>query len=218
MSNVVAMPVPRAWMSRALVGSWVAPASLMLVAAVSPFERPLPGSLAGFTLTTLELSVVAALVAGTAAALRGASAVTWRTPITIPALALLACALVASVAAPEFRANSLRFVGRLHGGAAAVHARRQHHDVAASRAPGDCDAARRGGARRRHRGAGARAGAARARRVEAVPPGLSRRGRPGARDVDVVLSNDHLDVSRGRVCARPGVDRVRAASRSWHWR
>ena len=107
------MPVPRAWISRALVGSWVVPASLMLVAAVSPFERPLPGSLAGFTLTTLELSVVVALVAGAAAAFRGTSAFTWRTPITIPALALLACALVASVAAPEFRANSIRFVGRL---------------------------------------------------------------------------------------------------------
>ena len=117
------MPVPRAWISRALVGSWVVPASLMLVAAVSPFERPLPGSLAGFTLTTLELSVVVALAAGAAAIFRGArlrgatarqaSAFTWRTPITIPAIALLACALVASVAAPEFRANSIRFVGRL---------------------------------------------------------------------------------------------------------
>lgn len=107
------MPVPRAWISRALVGSWVVPASLLLVAAASPFERPLPGSLAGFTLTTLELSVVVALAAGAAGALRQASAFTWRTPITIPAIALLACALVASVAAPEFRANSLRFVGRL---------------------------------------------------------------------------------------------------------
>lgn len=113
MSNVLAIPVPRAWMIRALVGSWVPPASLMLVAAVSPFERPLPGSLAGFTLTTLELSVVAALVAGAVAALRGASTVRWRTPITIPALALLACALVASMTAPEFRANAFRFVGRL---------------------------------------------------------------------------------------------------------
>jgi len=106
------MPVPRAWISRAFVGSWVVPASLMLVAAVSPFERPLPGSLAGFTLTTLELAIVAALAAGATTVLRGA-AFTWRTPITIPALALLACALAASVAAPEFRANSVRFVGRL---------------------------------------------------------------------------------------------------------
>ena len=107
------MPVPRAWISRALVGSWAVPASLMLVAAASPFERPLPGSLAGFTLTTLELSVVVALVAGAAAVFRGTSAFSWRTPITLPAVALLACALVASVAAPEFRANSIRFVGRL---------------------------------------------------------------------------------------------------------
>lgn len=107
------MPVPRAWISRAFVGSWVVPASLLLVAAVSPFERPLPGSFAGFTLTTLELSVVAALVTGAATALGGASAFTWRTPITLPALALLAGALIASVAAPEFRTNSLRFVGRL---------------------------------------------------------------------------------------------------------
>lgn len=113
MSNVAAMPVPRAWISRALVGSWVVSGSLMLVAAVSPFERPLPGSLAGFTLTTLELSIVAALAAGAAAALGAASAFTWRTPITLPALALVACALIASMAAPEFRSNSLRFVGRL---------------------------------------------------------------------------------------------------------
>ena len=107
------MPVPRACVSRGLVGSWVVPASFTLVAAASPFERPLPGSFAGFTLSTLELSVVVALVAGAATAVRGNSTFTWRTPITIPAVALLACALVASVAAPEFRANSLRFVGRL---------------------------------------------------------------------------------------------------------
>jgi MFS family permease len=107
------MPVPRACVSRGLVGSWVVPASFTLVAAASPFERPFPGSMAGFTLTTLELSVVVALVAGLVAALRGSYAFTWRTPLTIPAIALLACALIASVAAPEFRANSLRFVGRL---------------------------------------------------------------------------------------------------------
>ena len=88
----------------------------MLVAAVSPFERPLPGSLAGFTLTTLELSVVAALVAGAAAASRGTFTFAWRTPITIPALALVACAVLATVTAPEFRSNSVRFAGRLTAG------------------------------------------------------------------------------------------------------
>ncbi len=107
------MPVPRAWISRARVGSWAVPASVLLVAAVSPFERSLPGSFAGQTLSTLELSVVAALAAGVLAAMRDPAAVSWRTPITIPALALIACACIASAAAPEFRANALRATGRL---------------------------------------------------------------------------------------------------------
>jgi O-Antigen ligase len=106
------MPVPRAWTARAFVGSWAVPASLMLVAAVSPFERPLPGSLLGFTLTTLELSVAAALAAGVFTVARAPSALRWRSPITIPLAALLACALVSSLAAPEFRGNALRFTGR----------------------------------------------------------------------------------------------------------
>ena len=106
------MPVPRAWTDRAFVGSWTVPASLMLVAAVSPFERPLPGSLFGFTLTTLELSVAAALAVVTITALRNPSTFEWRTPITIPALALFACVVVASVAAPDYRGNALRFAGR----------------------------------------------------------------------------------------------------------
>src|SRR5688500_7625637 len=112
LSDVVAMSVPRAWILRASVGSWAVPASLMLVAAVSPFERPIPGSLLGFTFTTLELSVAAALAAGVFAVLRDPSALGWRTPITIPLAALLACALVSSLAAPDFRGNALRFTGR----------------------------------------------------------------------------------------------------------
>ena len=106
------MAVPRAWIDRALVGSWTVPASLMLVAAVSPFERPLPGAIFGFTLTTLELSVAAALAASAIALMRDPSALLWRTPITIPVLAVFACALVSSIAAPEFRGNALRFTGR----------------------------------------------------------------------------------------------------------
>ena len=105
------MPVPRAW-TNALVGSWAVPASLLLVAAVSPFERPLPGSLFGFTFTTLELAVAAALAAGMFTMARDPSALRWRSPITIPLAALLACALVSSLAAPDFRGNALRFTGR----------------------------------------------------------------------------------------------------------
>ena len=66
------------------MGSWSVPASLMLVAAVSPFERPLPGSVFGFTLTTLELSVAAALAAGVFTMVRDPSSLRWRSPITIP--------------------------------------------------------------------------------------------------------------------------------------
>ena len=106
------MPVPRAWIDRVSVGSWAVPASLLLVAAVSPFERPLPGSLLGFTLTTLELAVAAALAAGVFAVARDPSALRWRSPVTIPLAALLACALVSSLAAPDFRGNALRFTGR----------------------------------------------------------------------------------------------------------
>ena len=106
------MPAPRAWIDNAYVGSWTVPASLMLVAAVSPFERPLPGTVLGFTLTTLELSVAAALAAAMMAFARDASALRWRTAITLPLLALLACALASSMAAAEFRGNALRFTGR----------------------------------------------------------------------------------------------------------
>src|SRR5688572_29303820 len=107
------MPVPHAWTDRAVVGSWAVPASLLLVAAVSPFERPLPGAMFGLTLTTLELSIAVVLAAAATAVRREPRAFHWRTPITIPAIAVLACALAASLAAPEFRDNSLRFTGRL---------------------------------------------------------------------------------------------------------
>ena len=111
------MPAPRAAIDRASVGSWTVPASLLLVAAVSPFERALPGSIFGFTLTTLELSLLAAIAGGALAVARDPESPNWRSPITMPLLALLACALVSSLAAPDFRGNALKFVGR---GAAAV--------------------------------------------------------------------------------------------------
>lgn len=104
-------------MSRALVGSWMLPASVLLVAAVAPFERPLPGAVAGFTLTTVELALMAALALFALAARRDPSLFRWRTPITLPLAALLGCAIVAALAAPEFRGNSLRFAGRATVGA-----------------------------------------------------------------------------------------------------
>ena len=88
------------------------PTSVLLVAAVSPFERPLPGLITGFTLTTVELAVLAALALGALAVRRDPSHFQWRTPITLPLAALLGCAIVSSIVAPEFRGNSFRFVGR----------------------------------------------------------------------------------------------------------
>lgn len=117
------MPVPGAWISRARVASWAAPAGVMLVAAVSPFERPLPVAIGGFTLTTLELVVMVALTAGAVGWLLGRvgagrvgrppAPAQWRTPITLPIAAVLAVVLAAALAAPEFRGNALRFWGRL---------------------------------------------------------------------------------------------------------
>jgi O-antigen ligase len=99
--------------SRAAVGSWAVPASVLLVAAVSPFERPLGVRFAGLTVTTLELAVAVAIACGALAFVRSAAQHQWRTPVTAPALAVLASALVAAIAAPEFAGNALRVTGRL---------------------------------------------------------------------------------------------------------
>jgi hypothetical protein len=118
LSNSAVIPVPRAAVSRALVGSWAAPASLVLVAAVSPFERPLESlAVAGFSVTTLELTVALALLVG---------AVSWwsepqsssaglplPSSVRAPLIAVLVILLVAAFAAPEFRGNALRVWGRL---------------------------------------------------------------------------------------------------------
>ena len=201
------MPVPRAWIDRASVGSWAVPASLLLVAAVSPFERPLPGSLFGFTLTTLELSV---LSRWPPARLRDARAggASLAHADHDPLFALLACAMVSSLAAPEFRGNALRFAGRLPPAILlfTLAAMRRDVDRLRGRSSRCCSARRH---RRRHRRARARAGAGVLDALEGVPSRLSRRRRTTARDVDAVLSDHHVDVSRSGVRARPDVDRIK---------
>jgi len=112
------MPVPRAWISRSQVGAWAAPASVLLVAAVSPFERSLNTlAVAGLSVTTLELTVMLAmLVSGVAwlAERRDRVEGVRRMPaLTLPIIVVLAVMLVASVGAPEFRADALRVWARL---------------------------------------------------------------------------------------------------------
>ena len=114
--------MPHAWLSRAQAGSWAAFASMLLVAAVSPFERPLPLAAGGFTVTTTELAVTVALIIGGMAWLAEPGVgvaghdpvpVPWARPLIWPGLVLLMVALAAAAFAPEFRGNALRTWGRL---------------------------------------------------------------------------------------------------------
>src|SRR6185436_6227199 len=105
--------MPRVSQARTIVASWALPASVMLVAAVAPFERALPGSIFGFTLTTVELTILIALAIGAVVRVRQPSAIDWRTPITLPLVALVLCAFIAAVAAPEFQGNAFRVAARL---------------------------------------------------------------------------------------------------------
>ena len=105
--------MPGVSQARTLAGSRALPASVMLVAAIAPFERALPGSAFGFTLTTVELTIAIALAIGAIAWVREPAAFTWRTPISLPLAAIVMSALVAAVAAPEFQGNAARVTARL---------------------------------------------------------------------------------------------------------
>ena len=105
--------MPRVSLARARTGSWALPASVLLVAAVSPFERAVPGSIFGFTLTTVEVTIVVALAIAAIAWVREPAAFAWRTPITLPLAAIVVCAFISALAAPEFQGNAMRVAARL---------------------------------------------------------------------------------------------------------
>ena len=110
--------MPRVSLARAREASGVPAASVLLVAAVAPFERAVPGAIFGLTPTTVEAAIVFALAIAAIGWVREPAAFTWRTPITIPLAALVACALIAAFAAPEFQGNAIRVAARF--GAAAL--------------------------------------------------------------------------------------------------
>lgn len=105
--------MPGVSIARAHAAWWPVSASVVVVAAVSPFERALPGAIFGFTLTTVELTILIALVTGVAASLRNPSPFDWQTPLMLPLTAFLVCALVAALAAPELRGQAIRVAARL---------------------------------------------------------------------------------------------------------
>lgn len=117
LADTVAIAVPRVSTTGAMLGSRALPASVLLLAAVAPFERPMAGSILGLTLTTSELAILVALGLAAVTWWHDRASFRWRTPITLPLMALVACAFVAAAAAPEFRGNALRVAGRFAAGA-----------------------------------------------------------------------------------------------------
>lgn len=113
MAEVAAICLPRLSIARAQAAWWVVSASVVLVAAVSPFEWALPGSMFGFTLTSVELTILIALALGVVAWVRDRSLFEWRSPLMLPLAAFLVCAFVAAFAAPELRGHAIRVVARL---------------------------------------------------------------------------------------------------------
>lgn len=94
-----------------------------MVAAVSPFERPLSTlAVADFSVTTLELTVMLALLVSGGAWLADrrdrVEGVRQLPALTLPIVVVLAVMLVAAAAAPEFRGNALRVWARLAAAAA----------------------------------------------------------------------------------------------------
>ena len=88
-------------------------ASVLAVAAVSAFEIPLPWlSAGGLQLSSLELTVLVSLAVSGLVLFR-AHALLWHSPLTWPAVALVAVAVGAAALAPAYQGNALRFCGRL---------------------------------------------------------------------------------------------------------
>lgn len=118
MSDAATLSMPRALEGRRPDGSRALAASVLLVAAASPFELVLPGAAGGgFQLTSLELAVMAAGLTAAAVwavnpALPRQTAALGR-PIAMAALVWLAVAATSALAAPQFQGNALRSTGRL---------------------------------------------------------------------------------------------------------
>jgi hypothetical protein len=99
--------------SRATVAT-VACVSLCALVLVAPFEalRPLI-TLPGQSLSSVEAALLAALGFWGIALVSMRTVPVWRTPLTLPWLALIAAMLAAALAAPAYRSNALNMVGRL---------------------------------------------------------------------------------------------------------
>ncbi|MEW6321775.1 MAG: O-antigen ligase family protein [Acidobacteriota bacterium] len=122
MSDAAALRARGLFQSRATAESRWLVGAVLLVAAAAPFERVLvAGTTAGASLSTTEAAVAVAVGVCGVERLTGRRALRWRTPITAPALAVLAALAVAALAAAEYRAAAWLTVARA-GAAAGVAA------------------------------------------------------------------------------------------------
>ena len=114
MSDAAVFSVPRALSTRVHAGSWALVASVLAVAAISPFERNLPVSIFGaFTISTVEAVVIISLVVFAMTAISNQAAVLWRSPVSVPVAALITVAALSAALAPEFQGEALKATGRL---------------------------------------------------------------------------------------------------------
>src|SRR5262245_51462754 len=110
--------VPRAAFApareRADRASVAAFAGVSLLALAAPFERIAPlVRLPGQSLSNLEAVLAAAAAAWLVALWRERRLPHWKTPLTVPWLALIAAMACAALAAPSDRLNALHMVGRI---------------------------------------------------------------------------------------------------------
>jgi hypothetical protein len=92
----------------------VACVGLCALVLVAPFEarRPL-FTLPGQSVSSVEAALLAALGFWAIALISTRTVPVWRTPLTLPWLAVAAAMLAAALAAPAYRSNALNMVGRL---------------------------------------------------------------------------------------------------------
>jgi hypothetical protein len=89
-------------------------AGVALLTLVAPFELTAPLlRLPRQSVSNLEAAVMCAFVCGGAAIVWSRQLPDWRTPLTLPWIALLAAMLVAAVVSPVSRVNALHMTGRL---------------------------------------------------------------------------------------------------------
>ncbi len=94
--------------------AWLACAALLLVL---PFQRMAPALvLFGQALSNVEATLALGLAAWTVALLLARRRPPWTSPLTAPALALLAVLIVSALAAPTDRANAVKSVARFVAG------------------------------------------------------------------------------------------------------